>query len=92
MFRLSNEEISSFFEVSNPDFVEMQVNLSTSGKSVKVSDAKHKLNFEYQLLDNVAAKGILAKAGSFAALTLDKFQLMTVIVKGIKVYWSAILF
>lgn len=58
----------------------MQILFSASGKSVKISYQKRELKFEYQVLADIVAKGILAKAGSFA------------IIKRIKVNWSTILF
>lgn len=92
LFHLPNEGISSFFEVSVLDVEEMQVSFSTSGNSIKVLNPKGELKFEFQLLSDIAKKGILAKAGSFAALTLDKFQVKTVIMTGTKVNWSSIIF
>lgn len=50
----------------------MQVKFSASGKSVKISDAKRELKYDYQLLEDIASKGILAKSGSFVVLTMEK--------------------
>lgn len=70
----------------------MQIIFSASGKSVKVSDQKRELKFKYQVLADIVAKESFEKAGSFDALTVEKFQVMTDIVKGLKVNWSSILF
>lgn len=55
-------------------------------------DQKRELKFEYQVLVDIVAKGILSKSGLFAAITLEKFQVMTAIIKGMKINWSSILF
>lgn len=70
----------------------MKIKFSASGKPLKILDAKRELKFKYQLLDDVAAKGIFSKAGSFASWTLENFQVMTATVRGIKVNWSSIMF
>lgn len=54
---------------------------------IKVSYPKHEFKFEFQLLADIVGKDILEKAGSFATLTLEKFQVMRAIIKGIKVNW-----
>lgn len=47
---------------------------------------------EYQLLADVVAKSLIVKASVFAALTVEKFQVMTVIIKSMKINCSSILF
>lgn len=47
---------------------------------------------EYQLLEDVVAKCLIAKADFFVALTIGKFQMMTTIMKIMKIKWSFILF
>lgn len=70
-----------FYDVSTLDIEEIHIKFSASGKIVNISDAKRELKFKYQLLADVAVKGILAKAGSFVVLTLEKFKMMNAIVK-----------
>lgn len=50
------------------------------------------MKVEFQLLVDVVAKPILAKDGSFATMTLEKFHIMTAILKGMKVNWSFVFF
>lgn len=74
LIHLPSEGISSFSDISNLDIEEMQVKFSASRKSVKISDAKRELKYDYHLLDDIAAKGILTKFGSFAALLWRNFR------------------
>lgn len=91
MFKMQKEGISSFTDVSYIEIEEMQVLFSATGNAFKISEQKRDLKFDYQVLANIVAKGILSKACSFAFVTLEKFQVITAIVKGVKVNWSSIL-
>lgn len=44
------------------------------------------------MLTDVMAKSLIAKAGSFAPLTVEKFQVITAIMIGMNINWSFILF
>lgn len=72
------------------DLEDIQQSVSTSGNIFKIS--KTSMKFEYQVLTDIVSKGILAKTGSFAIVTLEKFQVLTAILKGIKVNWASFLF
>lgn len=50
------------------------------------------MKFEYKILTDIVAKGILAKTGSFAIATLEKFHILTAILKGTRINWSSFLF
>ncbi|KZV16203.1 splicing factor 3B subunit 1-like [Dorcoceras hygrometricum] len=65
---------------------------SHSGKPVQFSCKKRLLKYEFRLLNNILAKSITVKAGSFDAVTHERFLMMTAIHFGIKVNWSEILF
>ncbi|KZV51769.1 NADH dehydrogenase [Dorcoceras hygrometricum] len=46
----------------------------------------------FRLLCDIVAKAISVKAGSFNAITVEKFSLMTVVVCGVKMNWAKFLF
>ncbi|KZV30378.1 hypothetical protein F511_35038 [Dorcoceras hygrometricum] len=50
------------------------------------------MKYEYRLLNDILAKAITVKAGSFDAVTDERFLMMTAIQFGLKVNWSKILF
>ncbi|KZV28184.1 hypothetical protein F511_23797 [Dorcoceras hygrometricum] len=50
------------------------------------------MKYEFRLLNEILAKSITVKAGSFDAVTNERFLMMTAIHFGIKVNWSKILF
>ncbi|KZV48252.1 hypothetical protein F511_43597 [Dorcoceras hygrometricum] len=50
------------------------------------------MKFEFLLLCDIVAKAISVKAGSFNAITVEKFSLMTAVVCRIKMNWAKFLF
>ncbi|KZV49546.1 hypothetical protein F511_25145 [Dorcoceras hygrometricum] len=50
------------------------------------------MKYEFKLLNDILAKSITVKAGSFDAVTHERFLVMTAIHFGIKVNWSKIIF
>ncbi|KZV46030.1 hypothetical protein F511_11346 [Dorcoceras hygrometricum] len=50
------------------------------------------MKIEYRLLCDIMAKSISVKAGSFNALTVEKFALLTAVVCGVKMNWVSVLF
>ncbi|KZV38492.1 phosphatidate cytidylyltransferase-like [Dorcoceras hygrometricum] len=66
--------------------------VSFSGEPVGLSGRKGQMKIEYSLLCDVMAKSISVKAGSFNALTVEKFSLLTAVVCGIQMNWASILF
>ncbi|KZV29437.1 hypothetical protein F511_19373 [Dorcoceras hygrometricum] len=65
---------------------------SASGELVKTSCKKREMKFEFRLLNDILAKSIIVKAGSFDVVTHERFLLMTAIHFGMKINWSKILF
>ncbi|KZV49622.1 protein CHROMATIN REMODELING 8 [Dorcoceras hygrometricum] len=63
---------------------ELPVEVSTSGKK--------KMKIEFRLLCDILAKMISVKAGSFDALTMEKFLMLTVIICEVKINWNRVLF
>ncbi|KZV54928.1 patatin-like protein 2 [Dorcoceras hygrometricum] len=65
---------------------------SKSEKPVQYSCKKRLLRYEFRLLNDILAKLITVKAGSFDAVTHERFLMMTDIHFGVKINWSKILF
>ncbi|KZV29775.1 dystroglycan-like [Dorcoceras hygrometricum] len=66
--------------------------VSMLGEPVSLSGRKGQMKIEYRLLCDIMAKSISVKAGSFNALTVEKFSLLTAVVCGIRMNWARILF
>lgn len=62
LFQLPNEGISSFADISATEIHEVQTLVSATDKPFKISDTKTSMKFEYQILIDIVAKGVLAKA------------------------------
>ncbi|KZV20956.1 Putrescine-binding periplasmic protein-related [Dorcoceras hygrometricum] len=69
----------SVLAMDNPDMV------SPSGK-------KREMKIEFRLLSDILAKTISVKAGSFDAVTHERFLMMAAINGGVKINWSRFLF
>ncbi|KZV57288.1 hypothetical protein F511_33477 [Dorcoceras hygrometricum] len=65
---------------------------SASQEQVSISCLKKELKLEVRLLHDILAKTMFVKAGSFDAVTRERFMLMTCITYGVKVNWSILLF
>ncbi|KZV57253.1 SET domain protein 2 isoform 1 [Dorcoceras hygrometricum] len=57
--------------------------VSMSGEPVSLSGKKSHMKIEYRLLCDIMAKSISVKAGSFNAITVEKFSMLTAVVCGI---------
>ncbi|KZV40695.1 hypothetical protein F511_24628 [Dorcoceras hygrometricum] len=66
--------------------------VSLSGEPINLSGRKNQMKMPFRLLCDIVAKAISAKAGSFNAITVEKFSLMTVVVCGVKMNWGKYLF
>ncbi|KZV26299.1 dystroglycan-like [Dorcoceras hygrometricum] len=66
--------------------------VSLSGEPVILSGRKNQMKFEFRLLCDIMAKAISVKAGSFNAITVEKFSLITTVVCGIRMNWARFLF
>ncbi|KZV51426.1 hypothetical protein F511_35848 [Dorcoceras hygrometricum] len=65
---------------------------SDSKEQVSISCFKKELKIEYRILHDILEKTIYVKAGSFDAVTRDRFMLMTAITFDVKINWSNLLF
>ncbi|KZV48104.1 hypothetical protein F511_27689 [Dorcoceras hygrometricum] len=91
-FDLPTEGLKDLSVFQRIRFLMLGILFSTSKEQVSVSCFKKEMKIEYRLLHDILAKMIFVKAGSFDAVTLDRFLLMTAITFDVKVNWGSILF
>ncbi|KZV29832.1 hypothetical protein F511_43226 [Dorcoceras hygrometricum] len=66
--------------------------VSLSGEPISLSERKNQMKMPFRLLCDIVAKAISVKAGSFNAITVEKFSLITAVVCGVKMNWANFLF
>ncbi|KZV22771.1 hypothetical protein F511_15516 [Dorcoceras hygrometricum] len=91
-FGLPTEGLTDLSEVPKDLLSKAQRLFSASEKEVNVSCLKKEVKMQYRLLSDILAKSLFVKAGSFDAVTRDRFLLMTAITFDVKVNWGNILF
>ncbi|KZV34297.1 hypothetical protein F511_29157 [Dorcoceras hygrometricum] len=91
-FGLPTEGLTDLSEVPKDLLSKAQRLFSASEKEVSVSCLKKEVKMQYRLLSDILAKSLFVKAGSFDAVTRDRFLLMTTITFDVKVNWGNILF
>ncbi|KZV22365.1 hypothetical protein F511_28847 [Dorcoceras hygrometricum] len=100
--------LKGFLEVSNSVFEGTVIEFFANAKVIagtivsfianrkmvitKAPNKNKEMKVEYQLLHDIVAKALCAKAGSFGVVTSEKFDLMVAISVGLKVNWGQILF
>ncbi|KZV34504.1 hypothetical protein F511_14704 [Dorcoceras hygrometricum] len=92
VFELPTEGISNFSDVPKNKVYDARRIFSKSGEHVDTHGKKKFLKYEYRLLNDILAKSITVKAGSFDAVTNERFQMMTAIHFGLKINWGKVLF
>ncbi|KZV17519.1 hypothetical protein F511_38354 [Dorcoceras hygrometricum] len=92
VFALPTEGLNSMDEVPKNLIYDARSVFSASGEPIKTSCKKKEMKIEFRLLNDIMAKSITFKAGSFDAVTHERFRLMTSIHCGLKINWSKILF
>ncbi|KZV26273.1 hypothetical protein F511_42203 [Dorcoceras hygrometricum] len=91
-FGLPTEGLTDLSEVPKDLLSNAQRLFSASEKEVSVSCLKKEVKMQYRLLSDILAKSLFVKAGSFYAVTRDRFLLMTAITFDVKVNWGSLLF
>ncbi|KZV16220.1 hypothetical protein F511_38830 [Dorcoceras hygrometricum] len=91
-FELPTEGLTDFSEVPKDLLFDARSLFSISKEQVSISCFKKDMKIEYRLLSDILAKTIYVKAGSFDAVTRERFMLMTAITFDVKVNWSRLLF
>ncbi|KZV22378.1 splicing factor 3B subunit 1-like [Dorcoceras hygrometricum] len=91
-FELPTEGLSDFSEVPKNFIFNARSIFSKFGEQVQTSCKNRKMKYEFCLLNDILAKSVTVKAGSFDAVTHERFLLMTAIQCGLKINWSKLLF
>ncbi|KZV21029.1 hypothetical protein F511_37673 [Dorcoceras hygrometricum] len=91
-FELPVEGLEDLSEMPKDVVFDARSIVSQSGEPINLSGRKNQMKMPYRLLCDIMAKAISVKAGSFNAITVEKFSLMTVVVCGVKMNWAKFLF
>ncbi|KZV46260.1 hypothetical protein F511_14092 [Dorcoceras hygrometricum] len=92
VFDFPSEGITNFSEVPKDKVYDARSLFSQKGVQVDVHGKKKFMKHEFRLLNDILAKAITVKAGSFDSVTVERFQMMTAIQYGLKVNWGKVLF
>ncbi|KZV39128.1 delphilin-like [Dorcoceras hygrometricum] len=92
VFDLPTEGIANFSEVPKDTLYDARSLFSKEGVQIDVHGKKKYMKHEFRLLNDILAKALTVKAGSFDSVTVERFQMMTAIQYGLKVNWSKVLF
>ncbi|KZV14012.1 dystroglycan-like [Dorcoceras hygrometricum] len=91
-FELPVEGLGDLSEMPKDAIFDARSIVSLSGEQINLSGRKNQMKMPYRLLCDIVAKAISVKAGSFNAITVEKFSLMTAVVCGVKMNWARFLF
>ncbi|KZV35704.1 dystroglycan-like [Dorcoceras hygrometricum] len=91
-FELPVEGLGDLSEMPKDAIFDARSIVSLSGEQINLSGRKNQMKMPYRLLCDIVAKAIYVKAGSFNAITVEKFSLMTAVVCGVKMNWAKFLF
>ncbi|KZV52508.1 dystroglycan-like [Dorcoceras hygrometricum] len=92
VFALPTEGLINFSEVPKDKVYDARTFFSKKGEQVEIHGKKKPMKYEFRLLNDILAKAVTVKAGSFDAVTVERFQMMTSIHYGLKVNWGKVLF
>ncbi|KZV50765.1 gibberellin 2-beta-dioxygenase 1 [Dorcoceras hygrometricum] len=91
-FELPVDGLGDLYEMPKDAIFDARSIVSLSGEPISLSGRKNQMKFEYRLLCDIVAKAISVKAGSFNAITVEKFSLMKAVVCRIRMNWAKFLF
>ncbi|KZV46565.1 dystroglycan-like [Dorcoceras hygrometricum] len=91
-FELPVDGLGDLSEMPKDVIFDARSIVSFSGEPINLSGRKNQMKMPYRLLCDIVAKAISVKAGSFNAITVEKFSLMTAVVCGEKMNWAKFLF
>ncbi|KZV42785.1 hypothetical protein F511_25278 [Dorcoceras hygrometricum] len=92
MFELPVDGLADVSEMPKDKIFDARSIVSMTGEPVILSGLKSQMKIHYRLLCDIMAKSIYVKTGSFNALTVEKFSLMTAVVCNVKMNWGRVLF
>ncbi|KZV42368.1 hypothetical protein F511_17857 [Dorcoceras hygrometricum] len=91
-FELPVEGLEDLSEMPKDAIFDARSIVSLSGEQINLSGRKNQMKMPYRLLCDIVVKAISVKAGSFNAITVEKFSLLTAVVCGVKMNWAKFLF
>ncbi|KZV26559.1 hypothetical protein F511_23855 [Dorcoceras hygrometricum] len=91
-FELPVDGLGDLSEMPKDAIFDARSIVSLSGEPISLSGRKNQMKMPFRLLCDILAKAISVKAGSFNAITVEKFSLITVVVCRIKMNWAKFLF
>ncbi|KZV33900.1 hypothetical protein F511_24458 [Dorcoceras hygrometricum] len=91
-FELPVEGLEELSDMPKDAIFDARSIVSMTGEQINLSGRKNQMKMPYRLLCDIMAKAISVKAGSFNAITVEKFSLMTAVVCGVKMNWAKYLF
>ncbi|KZV36638.1 hypothetical protein F511_28587 [Dorcoceras hygrometricum] len=91
-FELPIDGLGDLSEMPKDTIFDARSIVSLSGEPINLSGRKNQMKMPYRLLCDIVAKAISVKAGSFNAITVEKFSLLTAVVCGVKMNWAKFLF
>ncbi|KZV19827.1 splicing factor 3B subunit 1-like [Dorcoceras hygrometricum] len=91
-FELSLEGLTDIHDVPKDLVFEARIAFSYDGKLLSTSCKKREITFEFWLLNDILAKSVTMKAGSFDVVTHERFLMMSAIHGGVQVNWGRFLF
>ncbi|KZV32067.1 hypothetical protein F511_30580 [Dorcoceras hygrometricum] len=89
MFELPVEGLTDLTDVPKDKIFDAKSIVSLTGEPVRTSGTKSQMKIHFHLLCDIMAKSISVKAGSFNAITVEKFAMVTTFVCEVKVNWSS---
>ncbi|KZV42991.1 hypothetical protein F511_41806 [Dorcoceras hygrometricum] len=91
-FELPMEGLTDLSEVPKDLVFDAGSIFPESKEQLSISCKKKEMKIEFRLLGDILAKTIYVKAGSFDAVTHERFLLMTAITYGVKINWINLVF
>ncbi|KZV43761.1 dystroglycan-like [Dorcoceras hygrometricum] len=91
-FDLPMDGLSELSEIPKYVVFDARSIVYMSGEPMSLSGKKGQMKVEYRLLCDIMAKSISVKAGSFNAITVEKFSMVIAVVCGVRMNWARVLF
>ncbi|KZV39277.1 hypothetical protein F511_25613 [Dorcoceras hygrometricum] len=91
-FELPVDGLTELSDVPKDIDFDARIIFSLPGEQVSISGKKQEMKIEFQFLSDILAKTIFVKAGSFDAVTHERFLMMAAINGGVKINWIRLLF
>ncbi|KZV35260.1 hypothetical protein F511_42394 [Dorcoceras hygrometricum] len=92
MFELAVEGLTDLTDVPKDKIFYAKIIVSLTGEPVRTLGMKSQMKIHFRLLCDIMVKSISVKAGSFNAITVENFAMMTAVVCEVRVNWSSVLF